>query len=236
MLQSAPPKPSPTQAEIETRVRDGYSLLGPLATLIRKQISMNLAHDELVGFGHEGLMSAARSFDPTRGVPFRAWATFRIRGAMLDGVRSLGRLSRRAHERLRSANSAYEVATGFCRDQASATDPTAANAQLGSYLASMATALTMGLVQSDTANASGESTDERPSPEELIAHRQLSDIAKRAVSMLPDSERTLIEKYYFEDRTLEEAAASLGLSKSWGSRLHARALNLLADAMRKASG
>jgi len=50
---------------------------------------------------------------------------------------------------------------------------------------------------------------------------------------LPASERTLIERHYFGDETLEQAAASVGLSKSWGSRLHARAIDAIAKELRR---
>lgn len=52
---------------------------------------------------------------------------------------------------------------------------------------------------------------------------------------LPTVERTLLERYYLGDVTLDEAARSMGLSKSWGSRLHARAVQTLARDLRKLS-
>jgi RNA polymerase sigma factor for flagellar operon FliA len=51
------------------------------------------------------------------------------------------------------------------------------------------------------------------------------------VASLPEKERRLMEMYYFEEKNLEEAGAALGLSKSWACRLHARAVNLLKDAL-----
>ena len=46
-----------------------------------------MEHDDLVSFGREGLLDAARRYDESRGVPFRVYASFRVRGATYDGVR-----------------------------------------------------------------------------------------------------------------------------------------------------
>jgi len=57
--------------------------------------------------------------------------------------------------------------------------------------------------------------------------------AKAAIERLAETERKLVELHYFGDQTIDEAAASLGLSKSWGSRLHARAIEALARELRR---
>jgi RNA polymerase sigma factor for flagellar operon FliA len=59
------------------------------------------------------------------------------------------------------------------------------------------------------------------------------DRIRAIVARLPDAERTLVERHYFADETLDQAAAALGLSKSWGSRLHARAIDAIARELRK---
>jgi len=71
-----------------------------------------------------------------------------------------------------------------------------------------------------------------PSPEELASKAELAAQVKAIVLGLPDAERTLIERHYFADETIDQAAASLGLSKSWGSRLHARAIERIARELR----
>src|SRR6185312_9904472 len=63
------------------------------------------------------------------------------------------------------------------------------------------------------------------------------DVAiEAALKTLPDKERRLLQLYYFEDRPLEEAGKIMGLSKSWSSRLHARAIELLKDALKRQVG
>ncbi len=73
----------------------------PLVDIIARQILRTLGGvaelDELLSFGREGLWDAARRFDESRGVPFRGYANFRVRGSIIDGVRASSRLSRRTH-------------------------------------------------------------------------------------------------------------------------------------------
>jgi DNA-directed RNA polymerase specialized sigma24 family protein len=70
-------------------------------------------------------------------------------------------------------------------------------------------------------------------PERLLARAQIAARVRAAVARLPDAERTMVEKHDLEEETLERAAASLGLSKSWGSRLRARAIDRLANDLRE---
>ena len=70
--------------------------------------------------------------------------------------------------------------------------------------------------------------DERvPAADTSLDTGRLSARVRDAVQNLPDRERQLMDLYYFADKNLEEAGATMGLSKSWACRLHARAVELL---------
>jgi RNA polymerase sigma factor (sigma-70 family) len=74
--------------------------------------------------------------------------------------------------------------------------------------------------------------DGSANPERILAEKQQSQKIKRALATLPEKERTIIEQYYFRDRKLVEVAEQYaGLSKSWVSRLHDRALSMLRDSL-----
>src|SRR6202000_833850 len=73
---------------------------------------------DLRSFGREGLLAAARSFDGSRGVPFRRWANLRIRGAIIDGVRRWGHLPRRVYHELRAIAAADGVQETFDEEDA----------------------------------------------------------------------------------------------------------------------
>ncbi|HEX3771615.1 MAG TPA: sigma-70 family RNA polymerase sigma factor [Polyangiaceae bacterium] len=217
--------------EVLARFRAELDLVDVSARQIARRLAASaVTLDDLRSFGREGLLHAARSFDEARGVPFRRWANLRIRGAIIDGVRQWGQLPRRVYSELRALAAADEVEASYVEESAApAATAQAADARLTSYLAGMATAMAVGVVtlRDDIApDGSGESPEDLTASAELLAH------VKAIVQRLPESERTLIERHYFGDETLDQAAASLGLSKSWGSRLHARAIERIAKEIR----
>jgi RNA polymerase sigma factor for flagellar operon FliA len=75
--------------------------------------------------------------------------------------------------------------------------------------------------------------DPRTSPEEQVGRAELLAHIRAAIAERPEAERRLLERHYFEDVTFDQVAQELGLSKSWASRLHARAIEGVAKAMKK---
>jgi RNA polymerase sigma factor for flagellar operon FliA len=73
--------------------------------------------------------------------------------------------------------------------------------------------------------------DRFKAPDEEAEENEERQRVRSALGKLPDKERRLMELYYFSDMNLEDAGAKLGLSKSWASRLHARAVNHLREVL-----
>jgi RNA polymerase sigma factor for flagellar operon FliA len=209
-------------------------LVDLVARQLGRRISKAVSLDDLRSFGREGLLQAARTFDASRGVPFRRWANLRIRGAMMDGLRQWGSLPRRLYRELRGLAAADRLLESYDEEDAAnpARSPETADARLTSYLAGMATAIAVGtLVAAPRENVNADGND--VTPEDMLGDAELLARVRQIVSGLPTPERTLVERHYFGGETLEDAAASLGLSKSWGSRLHARAIESIAGELRK---
>jgi RNA polymerase sigma factor for flagellar operon FliA len=203
--------------------------------LARRLAAPSITLDDLRSFGREGLLAAARTFDDSHGVPFRRWANLRIRGAILDGVRQWGSLPRRVHRELRALSAAESLREEQEQEDSAhpATTPEAADARLTQYLAGLATAMAMGTIASTPSGDAEDAAARDPSPEEAAITAELRATVRSIVAALPDSERTLVERHYFAGETLDQAAASIGLSKSWGSRLHARAIESIARELRR---
>lgn len=186
---------------------------------------------ELEAWGREGLLDAARRFDPSRGVSFRTFAYYRVRGAMLDGLRKMGAWSRRGYERIVLLQAAQSTAEGFYEDHVATgreLDAARAEEKLREHMASMATAMALGLfaasaVESKEIIAVGRTDD----PETTYASAELGSLLRASVDALPPPEDEVIRRHYFEGETLEAVGKSLGLSKSWTSRLHTRAIRRL---------
>jgi RNA polymerase sigma factor for flagellar operon FliA len=221
--------------EVLARFQGELDLVDIAARQLVRRVGRTVTLDDLKSFGQEGLLQAARTFDPTRGVPFRRWANLRIKGAMIDGVRQWGHLPRRAYRELRGVEAGDRLLEAYdeedCANPAVTDD--AADDRLTAYLAGIATAIAVGtMTAAPRENVSADGRD--VTPEDLLGEAQLMVRVKAVVAMLPEQERTLVERHYFGGQTLDEAAASLGLSKSWGSRLHARAIEAIGRELRRA--
>ncbi len=217
------------------------SALG-LVDIIARQILRTLGGagelEELLSFGREGLWDAARRFDEARGVPFRGYANFRVRGAIIDGVRSSARLSRRTHERLNGLQAAARISEGAFEDLSVPRPPGSGSAEaelaLADHLAAMATAMAAGLIAPTAHGESCERTlvDLGDNPEQAYGQAQLLALIRSAIAELPHEEAELVRRHYLEGARFDHVADELGLSKSWASRLHTRALTRLSKRLR----
>ena len=227
----------PDAPEVLERFQAQLELVEIVARQIGRTVGSVVELDDLRSYGREGLLDAARKFDAERGVPFRAYANFRVRGAIIDGIRSLAQLPRRAYERLNGMSAALRVSEGAADDAFSApANATRAQADqaLGDHLAAMATAITVGLIAPTGVGEEGEhvqvSTAE--SPEEAVSRAELLAVVQSAIADLPEDEATLVRRHYLEGERFDHVAASLGLSKSWASRLHTRAMQRLSKRLK----
>jgi RNA polymerase sigma factor for flagellar operon FliA len=229
---------SSESADALARFHAELDLVDLIARQLARRVSRSVTLDDLRSFGREGLLQAARSFDSSRGVPFRRWANVRVRGAMMDGLRQWGALPRRLYRELRALEAADRVLEAYDEEDAASpattlTTPEAADSRLTAYLAGMATAMAVGTLAAGRAETSADGEGHEPSPEDLLGEAELLARVKEIVGTLPEQERTLVERHYFGGDTLDDAAASLGLSKSWGSRLHARAIETIGRLLRQ---
>jgi RNA polymerase sigma factor for flagellar operon FliA len=219
--------------ETVARIHEGMKLVEMLAHQLRRQLGVDL--DDLRSAGHEGLVQAARSFDASVGVPFRRWANLRVRGAMIDAVRSQGGLPRRVYARIRAIEAGDRVSEAAAEEETAKPTTTAKDAddRLSTYLAGIATAMAMGLLAEAIAPGATDALDPALSAEDQLASHEIIQRVRQAIERQPDAERHLLQRHYFDGITFDEAAKELGLSKSWASRLHARAIESLARDLKR---
>jgi RNA polymerase sigma factor for flagellar operon FliA len=229
------------EAETLRRFEESLDLVEVLARQIGKAVGGSVELEELRSFGREGLLDAARRYDPARGVPFRGYANYRVRGAIFDGVRQLSRLPRRAYERINGLAASALTSEGAHEDVSAGAVPGAnaahADAALADHLAGLATAMAVGLVASTVRGEAGERTpiDPAETPEEAVAREEILLLVRQTIQELPFQEAELVRRHYLEGERFDHVAAELGLSKSWASRLHTRAMGRLSKRLRGAS-
>lgn len=213
--------------EVLERFHADLPLVEIIAAQVKRTVGHSIEYDDLVCSGREGLLDAARRFEAQRGVPFRAYANLRIWGAMMDGVRQLSLLPRRAHERIAALEAAANVSAGEAEHAfaaGSTATPSAADAALTEHLSAIATAAAVGVATA----THGEATDGEDSPEEALARAQLIHVVRTAMAELATDESELVRRHYLEGERLEDIGRDLGMSKSWASRIHTRAIARLA--------
>lgn len=222
--------------EVIARFEAELRLVESVVDQVRHEMGDLLERDEMVSFGQEGLLNAARKFDPTLGIPFRKYAYHRVRGNVLDGIRSHGQLPRRAYEKLKALQSANLIASGFYEDTAAVArdlSPENADVRLAEQLAVLATAMAIGVGGNET-HTGGERVlvaDHRPDRE--VEVDELMVLVHQGMATLTEQEATFVRRHFFDDRDIDEVAKEMGLSKSWGSRVMARGILKLAKHLRE---
>lgn len=197
-----------------------------IAAAVRRQFGGRLDLEDLVAYGNVGLLEASERFDEKVGANFLTFAHYRIKGAIFDGLRRMGILrgsEQRAAYLSERANT--YLASNAARDTGRATTFEDDVREVEGAVASLAVLLATGLEGLERLQVKDDSL----SAEERLEQRELQERAAAAIEELPDNERRLLVGYYFENKTLEEAGGALGLSKSWSSRLHARAIDRLRE-------
>ena len=227
-MSSAPRSPQQLMEEHQGLVRS-------LAWAMRRSLPKNVDLEDLISYGQVGLAEAARDFNPALGNQFSTFAYYRIRGAMCDGLSKLMWFSRSAYQRMRYQQQADEVIQD---DIAHPHEGEAAGAEGGTqWLTRMSTSLTMVYLATQMGDEEDSGSwsvadDSAPRPDASIEQREARDLVRQLIDTLPNDARQLVWSTYFEGLTLQEAGVRLGLSKSWASRLHARALEQLGRSLR----
>jgi RNA polymerase sigma factor for flagellar operon FliA len=203
---------------------------------ISARVPRHVAWDDLVSAGMLGLAEAARSYDPSRGVPFDGYASTRIRGALLDELRSLDWASRSVRTKARLVEERSNALTVQLGRQ-----PTPAEVATHLGLAAVDVQRIVDdvnravIVHYDAVAAAGEADDLLPAggsaPDELLVERERRGYLRDAVEALPERLRVVVEGYFFHERLMQDIADELGVTESRVSQMRAEALALLRDGM-----
>jgi RNA polymerase sigma factor for flagellar operon FliA len=185
-----------------------------------RELDLSCELGDLTAWGHQGLLEAKQRFDPARGVRFSTFAYYRVRGAVLDGVRSQGFLKRRAYAKLK----AFEAVDALAEQAAEsgAEHERASLDQRANEIEEILGRISAAYVLSALGQGEERQVD---TPETQIVDAQSREAVQQGLAGLPEKEHKLLRAVYYEGATIEEAGERIGLSKSWASRLHAKALS-----------
>lgn len=217
-----------SDAERERLVLEHVPLLRHIVG--RMSVPVGLDRDDLLGWGMVGLLSAADSWDESRGLKFSTYAFPRIRGAILDEMRRGDLLPRGRRESLRE----IERATALL-EQEQGTPPTleqiAERAAVSVEDVESALADARAVIESslDADSASGPlgallSDPRTEDPVGTAAWDEMKALLAGTIQELPEPERTVILLYYGEEMLLRDIGEVLGVTESRVSQIHSKAI------------
>jgi RNA polymerase sigma factor for flagellar operon FliA len=226
---------TPIDRDREDLIRSHIPLVGHLVRELLHRLPAHVNRDDLTSAGLAALVSAAKAFDPERGIPFARFATTRIRGGLLDELRGLDWASRSVRHRARRTETARQELTATLGRTPESTELAAylgvGMEELESVEEDVQRAVVLSL-QGFTAGAAEEMVVERTAgPEELLIHRERIGYLHDAIEALPERLKLVVRQYFLEERPMAEIADELGVTGSRVSQLRAEALELLRDGL-----
>ncbi len=221
--------------EQEDLIRAHIPLVGHVVREMLSRVPNHVYRDDLSSAGLAALVTAARGFDPNRGIPFHRFAATRIRGGLLDELRSLDWASRSVRSRARQTDAAREqltIALGRTPSTEELADSLGTSAaELHETSNDVQRAVVLSLQGFTAGTAEDLVTERSPGPEQTLIKREQIGYLHHAIEALPDRLRMVITDYYLNERPMADIAAEIGVTESRVSQLRAEALVLLKDGM-----
>jgi RNA polymerase sigma factor FliA len=213
----------------------------PLVKYVAGRMGTNLPghvdEADLISYGLTGLISAIERFDLSREIKFETYAITRIRGAIIDELRTLDWVPRSVRARAREIERANQRLEAKLQRAPSDEEM---SAELGitvnEFNESLVQISTSTLVALDelwnTSDSSGDQVSlldtipdrGAPDPQQLVDQGELRDRIADAIAALPEREKLVIALYYYENLTLREVGEVLGVTESRVSQLHTKAV------------
>lgn len=204
-----------------------------IARRIHERLPQHVDLDDLVSAGVVGLIDAFSKFDHSKKVQFKSYAQFRIRGAILDSLRTLDWSPRELRRKGRAVEEAIRAVTQRLRrapsEQEIASEMKLTLSEYQQLLGDLK-GLEIGSLHMERSEDSGdEELAYIPgSPEEDPLFRCLKGEMKQrladAIDELPEKERMVLTLYYYEELTMKEIGLTLGVVESRVSQIHSSAV------------
>ena len=238
-MKTASTKAAVVAASQAKRVEAGIPFVEALARRMAATMPHSIDLSDLVQDGVIGLIDAAHRFDDSRGIKFETFAERRIRGAMIDALRkdAWPRGVRRVRRELEAAREKLRATLGHEPSLADLAQAVGSDEKrLGK------TIVRINTIESTSPFSNADTVDESQLPAVLVpAEPERPDLqyerdevrerVRNAIATLPPREQRVIALYYYNEVTMKDIGAELGVNESRVSQLHARAIRRLREAL-----
>ncbi|MFP3868881.1 MAG: FliA/WhiG family RNA polymerase sigma factor [Desulfobacteraceae bacterium] len=211
-------------------------LIKYIASRIALRLPPHISMDDLISSGMMGLLDAIHKFDPQRNIDFKTYAEFRIKGAILDELRSLDWIPRSVRKKSNMVEQAYANLQKELGRPAEAEEVAASlGLTLEAFYHLLDETKTVSVVDIDTVwsgfpelleDEIYEILQDENSRDPFISvyFSELREEIIRAIDSLPDKEKLLISLYYYEELTMKEIGEIMGYTESRISQKHSQAI------------
>lgn len=230
--------------KIKELVEANIYLVENIVRKISASLPSHVDRDDLISCGLLGLVQAASRFEPSKGVKFELWAELRIRGAILDHLRSLDFMTRPTRTEIKKISSATtELKSQLGRDPDDSEIAKAIGMNTEEFREFMERVSYRAIVSLDDIIADVSSSDGKrrlyelipdPStkdPFEVVTSSMISEMVSEAIDKLPDREKDVLRLYYLEGVPMKQIAKDMAVTESRVSQIHARALLMLRESL-----
>lgn len=208
----------------------------PLVKYVAGRLSIyfgtHVEYDDLVSFGVFGLIDAIDKFDVGKGVKFETYASLRIRGSIIDSIREMDWVPRSLRQKSKEIEKIYsevENELGHAATDKEVADKMGITVEdfsklLNEVNVSSMMSLDEFLEQNYEIGVESNNVLKEGIPENYIEVNELKEILADSINKLPEKEKMVVAFYYYEELTLKEISAIMGVSESRISQLHTKAL------------
>jgi RNA polymerase sigma factor for flagellar operon FliA len=213
-------------------VKEFMPAIRMIAKKFIRKLPRNYEVDDLISCGVVGLLEALEKYDPDHGVLFKTFAEHRIRGSMLDELRSQDWASRNLRDKIKGMERARrEVAADLGREASDAEMRVALSMDADEFYALARKVAPVRVVSLSDASSNEDSYSETSSsghnPADLVAGRLDRVLLEREIEKLSSKEAEVMRLYYFEEKSMREISLYLGVSESRVSQIHNHGLTVL---------
>ena len=219
------------RSEAEAQVLERHhGLVVGIANRLGTYLHLHMEREDLIAYGQMGLLDAHRRYDATSRSSFSSYAYYRIRGSMLDGCRIHGWDTRqRTSLRFGSLEKLNELMEDHVVSTVDA--PEVRTLRDGVERVASLVGDSLMVVLMEHHSFEGMLVEEIPPQERGLDERERNRKLALALEQLSEEERLVLKRYYYYGHSLQDIADDLNKSKSWCSRIHARALARVREIM-----
>lgn len=231
---------SAKSAAAERLVLAHVLLVRPIAKKVLAGLPTHVELSDLIQDGMCGLIGAARRYNSSRGVPFPVYAKYRIRGAILDGLRRIDPATRDSRCKVKKLEAAArELGDELGRTPTTAEVVAKAGTVAPGWLLDPLAWRSGCAVRGRTEECSTDPGDLRAGeawrPDVRAGHQELRAVLLAAMESLPLRYRQIMLLYHWRGATMREIGLAFGVNESRVSQIHKRALELMAGCLKSSS-